>query len=201
LETYTYLLLTPLTHSSSLFFYNSCIVLPDPVGVGSSGAVLGMLASWIVWILFRWCVLLNLCLALFWPFHFVFISTQSLNHSYFFLLIALLFSSLFLSHVFSLLTSHFSNLTSLSLLSSSPLRLQEEDTRALQEKEELPDVRCCSFCGHYTRHISSTLRRLVRHKTRFDLFYFDSFILLPGTVHLIDSTFYLFLINFTASFT
>ena len=34
----------------------SCIVLPDPVGVGSSGAVLGMLASWIVWILFRWFV-------------------------------------------------------------------------------------------------------------------------------------------------
>ena len=31
-------------------------MLPDPVGVGSSGAVLGMLASWIVWILFRWFV-------------------------------------------------------------------------------------------------------------------------------------------------
>lgn len=45
-----------------LYIYNSCIVLPDPVGVGSSGAVLGMLASWIVWILFRWsafsCVVL-----------------------------------------------------------------------------------------------------------------------------------------------
>lgn len=32
----------------------SCIFLPDAVGIGSSGAVLGMLTSWIVWILFRW---------------------------------------------------------------------------------------------------------------------------------------------------
>jgi membrane associated rhomboid family serine protease len=32
----------------------SCIFLPDSVGIGSSGAVLGMLTSWIVWILFRW---------------------------------------------------------------------------------------------------------------------------------------------------
>jgi hypothetical protein len=33
------------------------MVLPDSVGVGSSGAVLGMLASWIVWIVFRWYAL------------------------------------------------------------------------------------------------------------------------------------------------
>ena len=32
----------------------SCIFLPDSIGVGSSGAVLGMLSSWIVWITFRW---------------------------------------------------------------------------------------------------------------------------------------------------
>jgi len=32
----------------------SCIFLPDSVGVGSSGALLGMLAAWIVWIIFRW---------------------------------------------------------------------------------------------------------------------------------------------------
>lgn len=32
----------------------SCIFLPNTVGVGSSGAVLGMLSSWIVWIVFRW---------------------------------------------------------------------------------------------------------------------------------------------------
>jgi membrane associated rhomboid family serine protease len=32
----------------------SCIFLPDSVGVGSSGAVLGMLSSWIAWIIFRW---------------------------------------------------------------------------------------------------------------------------------------------------
>ena len=60
----TYLLLTPLSHSFFLLLSNSCIVLPDPVGVGSSGAVLGMLASWIVWILFRWYVLLNICLSI-----------------------------------------------------------------------------------------------------------------------------------------
>jgi membrane associated rhomboid family serine protease len=38
------------------FFGNmmSCIFLPDSVGVGSSGAVLGMLSAWIVWIIFRW---------------------------------------------------------------------------------------------------------------------------------------------------
>lgn len=32
----------------------SCIFLPDSVGVGSSGAVMGMLTAWIVWIVFRW---------------------------------------------------------------------------------------------------------------------------------------------------
>jgi len=32
----------------------SCIFLPDSVGVGSSGALLGMLTSWIAWIIFRW---------------------------------------------------------------------------------------------------------------------------------------------------
>jgi len=32
----------------------SCCFLPDSVGVGSSGALMGMLASWVVWILFRW---------------------------------------------------------------------------------------------------------------------------------------------------
>ena len=32
----------------------SCIFLPDSIGVGSSGAVLGMLSSWIAWIIFRW---------------------------------------------------------------------------------------------------------------------------------------------------
>lgn len=32
----------------------SCCFLPDSVGVGSSGALLGMLTSWIVWIIYRW---------------------------------------------------------------------------------------------------------------------------------------------------
>lgn len=32
----------------------SCIFLSDSVGVGSSGAVLGMLCAWLVWIIFRW---------------------------------------------------------------------------------------------------------------------------------------------------
>ena len=32
----------------------SCIFIPSSVGVGSSGAVLGMLTAWIVWIVFRW---------------------------------------------------------------------------------------------------------------------------------------------------
>jgi len=32
----------------------SCIFLPGTVGVGSSGAVMGMLSSWVVWIIFRW---------------------------------------------------------------------------------------------------------------------------------------------------
>jgi membrane associated rhomboid family serine protease len=32
----------------------SCLFLPDAVGVGSSGALMGMLSSWVVWIIFRW---------------------------------------------------------------------------------------------------------------------------------------------------
>ena len=32
----------------------SCLFIPDSVGVGSSGALMGMLASWVVWIIFRW---------------------------------------------------------------------------------------------------------------------------------------------------
>ena len=32
----------------------SCIYLTTSVGVGSSGALLGILCSWIVWIIFRW---------------------------------------------------------------------------------------------------------------------------------------------------
>lgn len=32
----------------------SCVFLTDAVGVGSSGAVLGMLTSWLLWIIFRW---------------------------------------------------------------------------------------------------------------------------------------------------
>lgn len=32
----------------------SCIFLPDSVGVGSSGALLGMLTAWLTWIMFRW---------------------------------------------------------------------------------------------------------------------------------------------------
>ena len=35
----------------------SCIFLPNDVSVGSSGAVLGILTSWIVWIIYRWLVL------------------------------------------------------------------------------------------------------------------------------------------------
>ena len=49
-------------------------MLPDPVGVGSSGAVLGMLASWIVWILFRWywaCLLTSVILFIFVTFTFL----------------------------------------------------------------------------------------------------------------------------------
>mmetsp|Transcript_17383 Transcript_17383/g.23904 ORF Transcript_17383/g.23904 Transcript_17383/m.23904 type:complete len:443 (-) Transcript_17383:753-2081(-) len=32
----------------------SCLFIPGSVGVGSSGALMGMLSSWIVWIVFRW---------------------------------------------------------------------------------------------------------------------------------------------------
>ena len=46
------LILLPLRLSLSLC--GSCIFIPDSVGVGSSGALMGMLSSWIVWIVFRW---------------------------------------------------------------------------------------------------------------------------------------------------
>jgi hypothetical protein len=32
----------------------SCIFLPDAIGVGSSGALMGMLSAWLIWIVFRW---------------------------------------------------------------------------------------------------------------------------------------------------
>ena len=32
----------------------SCLLLPDSVSVGSSGAVLGILTAWLVWIVYRW---------------------------------------------------------------------------------------------------------------------------------------------------
>ena len=32
----------------------SCVMLTDSIGVGSSGALLGIVAAWIVWIIFRW---------------------------------------------------------------------------------------------------------------------------------------------------
>ena len=32
----------------------SCCVMVNSVGVGSSGAIMGILASWVVWIVFRW---------------------------------------------------------------------------------------------------------------------------------------------------
>lgn len=32
----------------------SCVILTDSIGVGSSGALLGILTAWIVWIVFRW---------------------------------------------------------------------------------------------------------------------------------------------------
>jgi hypothetical protein len=35
---------------------HSCCFLPESVGVGSSGALMGMLSSWVVWIIFRWYV-------------------------------------------------------------------------------------------------------------------------------------------------
>jgi hypothetical protein len=37
----------------------SCCFLPESVGVGSSGALMGMLSSWVVWIIFRWYVRAN----------------------------------------------------------------------------------------------------------------------------------------------
>lgn len=38
------------------FFGNmmSCVYSPDSISLGSSGAVLGILSAWIVWIIFRW---------------------------------------------------------------------------------------------------------------------------------------------------
>lgn len=32
----------------------SCLFIPDAVGVGSSGALMGLLGSWVTWILMRW---------------------------------------------------------------------------------------------------------------------------------------------------
>lgn len=32
----------------------SCIFLPDAIGVGSSGALMGILSAWLIWIIFRW---------------------------------------------------------------------------------------------------------------------------------------------------
>lgn len=32
----------------------SCIFLPNAVGVGSSGAIMGMLSAWVVWLVLRW---------------------------------------------------------------------------------------------------------------------------------------------------
>jgi membrane associated rhomboid family serine protease len=32
----------------------SCLFIPDAVGVGSSGALMGLLGSWCVWICIRW---------------------------------------------------------------------------------------------------------------------------------------------------
>jgi membrane associated rhomboid family serine protease len=40
----------------SLGVLRSCCFLPESVGVGSSGALMGMLSSWVVWIIFRWYV-------------------------------------------------------------------------------------------------------------------------------------------------
>lgn len=48
---YRYLILGMI---SPILFLSSCIFSADSISVGSSGAVLGMLSSWIVWILFRW---------------------------------------------------------------------------------------------------------------------------------------------------
>jgi hypothetical protein len=44
-------------HFLAFMMYSSCIFLPDAIGVGSSGAVMGMLSAWFVWIVFRWFVL------------------------------------------------------------------------------------------------------------------------------------------------
>lgn len=39
----------------------SCIFLPDAIGVGSSGALMGILSAWLIWIIFRWFPLFALC--------------------------------------------------------------------------------------------------------------------------------------------
>lgn len=45
-------LLSP--HLSLRVSLPSCLIIPDSVGVGSSGALMGLLGSWVVWIIFRW---------------------------------------------------------------------------------------------------------------------------------------------------
>jgi hypothetical protein len=50
------LLACPYITFISLGVLRSCCFLPESVGVGSSGALMGMLSSWVVWIIFRWYV-------------------------------------------------------------------------------------------------------------------------------------------------
>lgn len=38
----------------SSFIFFSCLFIPDAVGVGSSGALMGLLGSWVVFIIIRW---------------------------------------------------------------------------------------------------------------------------------------------------
>lgn len=35
-------------------YFFSCLFIPDAVGVGSSGALMGLLGSWVVFIIIRW---------------------------------------------------------------------------------------------------------------------------------------------------
>lgn len=49
-----YYLLLVSNSSLVLDIMRSCVFLPSSVGVGSSGALMGMLSSWVVWIIFRW---------------------------------------------------------------------------------------------------------------------------------------------------
>jgi membrane associated rhomboid family serine protease len=37
-----------------LLLFSSCLFIPDAVGVGSSGALMGLLGAWCVWICIRW---------------------------------------------------------------------------------------------------------------------------------------------------